>query len=94
MFVARCSFNKEDANTLATLMQHDIMDFGLDSPARDRVLQELLDSGVGESDFETEEEILDAMAALVMKNPANLVLSLADFLFGEPFDTGRTTHEK
>eukprot|EP00966_Prymnesium_polylepis_P258110 5961984-Prymnesium_polylepis.1 len=27
------------------------------------------------------------MAALVIKSPANLVLSLADFLFGESFDT-------
>jgi hypothetical protein len=79
IFVARCSFNKDDVNTLATLVQHDILDFGLDAPAWDRVLQELFDCGLSEFDFETEDEVLGALAALVIKHPANLILSLAGF---------------
>ena len=87
ILVARCKFNKDEANTLTTLLQHTLLDLGLDGPAWDRVVHELFDSGLGEFDFETEDELLDALAALVIKNPDNLVLSHADFLFGESFDT-------
>mgnify|MGYP000671444520 CR=1 FL=1 len=85
-FLVRCKFGT-DAATRNLLATENIFTIALNAVAWNRILNELLASGLWNRSFSHIPELWDAMASLSITTPSHLVLSSADIIVGESFNT-------